>query len=90
MPRGWWRCRRWVERLARYLRAQRRGALAVVGLTEVLDVIRKTLLVFAYYALTAGLIGFVVIKSWVCSHRANPLHKCLVIQAIEFGKTGRV
>jgi len=39
------------------------AALAVVGLTgREGDVIRKTLLVFAYYALTAGLIGFVVIK----------------------------
>ena len=39
------------------------AALAVVGLTgKEGDVIRKTLLVFAYYALTAGVIGFVVIK----------------------------
>jgi len=39
------------------------AALAVVGLTgREGDVIRKTLLVFAYYALTAGVIGFVVIK----------------------------
>ena len=39
------------------------AALAVVGLTgREGDVIRKTLLVFAYYALTAGVIGFVVVK----------------------------
>ena len=39
------------------------AALAVVGLTgREGDVIRKTLLVFAYYALTAGVIGFVLIK----------------------------
>ena len=39
------------------------AALAVVGLTgKEGDVIRKTLLVFAYYAFTAGVIGFVVIK----------------------------
>ena len=39
------------------------AVLAVVGLTGMEgDVIRKTQLVFAYYALTAGVIGFVVIK----------------------------
>ncbi|MEE2946854.1 MAG: L-lactate permease [Verrucomicrobiota bacterium] len=39
------------------------AASAVVGLTgREGDVIRKTLLVFAYYALTAGVIGFVFLK----------------------------
>ena len=39
------------------------AASAVVGLTgREGDVIRKTVLVFAYYALTAGAIGFVFLK----------------------------
>ena len=39
------------------------SASAVVGLTgREGDVIRKTLLVFVYYALTAGVIGFVFLK----------------------------
>jgi lactate permease len=39
------------------------AASAVVGLTgREGDVIRKTLLVFVYYALAAGVIGFVFLK----------------------------
>jgi len=39
------------------------AASAVVGLTgREGDVIRKTLLVFAYYSLTAGAVGYVFLK----------------------------